>query len=138
MSEELCILIVDDEPLNLDLLQQELEPLGYETASASEIFAGAMRDYRRGEVIGQRTYGKGSVQGIFPLQVVRAGVRLTTARFYSPSGQPISERGVLPNVIVRQAAKPGDGSEHALRKLDSDPVLVAAQEAARRQVVAQR
>ena len=85
-----------------------------DSASASEIFAGAIHDHRRGTLVGTRSYGKGSVQGIFPLSVANAGVRLTTAKFYSPSGQPISHRGVEPDVEVKAAeqtltAKPIDG-----------------------------
>ncbi|MFI4877055.1 MAG: S41 family peptidase [Blastopirellula sp. JB062] len=79
------------------------------SASASEIFAGAIHDNHRGTVVGQRSYGKGSVQGIFPLGVANAGLRLTTAKFYSPSGQAISNRGVTPDVVVRRVAKPVDG-----------------------------
>ena len=56
-----------------------------QSASASEIFAAAIRDNRRGSVIGQRSFGKGSVQGIFPLGYAGAGIRLTTAKFYSPA-----------------------------------------------------
>lgn len=72
-----------------------------DSASASEIFAGAIHDHRRGTLVGTRSYGKGSVQGIFPLSLANAGVRLTTAKFYSPSGQPISKRGVSPDVVVK-------------------------------------
>lgn len=76
------------------------------SASASEILAGAIHDHRRGTIVGERSYGKGSVQGIFPLGVSSAGLRLTTAKFYSPSGQAISKRGVTPDVIVQTVAKP--------------------------------
>ena len=68
-----------------------------DTASASEILAAAIRGHGRGTVIGERSYGKGSVQGIFPLSTARAGVRLTTAKFYSPSGRAISDQGVSPH-----------------------------------------
>ncbi len=71
-----------------------------DSASASEIFAAAMHDHRRGTVVGQRSYGKGSVQGIFPLNRYKSGVRLTTSKFYAPSGQAISDRGVTPHVVV--------------------------------------
>lgn len=86
-----------------------------DSASASEIFAGAIRDHRRGKVVGQRSYGKGSVQGIFPLSVSKSGIRLTTAKFYSPSGQAISDRGVSPDIVVRTVAKPviGDNPDVA-------------------------
>ncbi len=55
-----------------------------DSASAAEIFAGAIRDHHRGTIVGVRSFGKGSVQGIFPLEDSNAGVRLTTAKFYSP------------------------------------------------------
>ncbi|HTU27063.1 MAG TPA: S41 family peptidase [Pirellulales bacterium] len=77
-----------------------------DSASASEIFAGAIRDHHRGTIIGQRSYGKGSVQGIFPLGAAGAGVRLTTAKFYSPSGAAISKVGVKPDIELRRDAKP--------------------------------
>ncbi|MFM8250233.1 MAG: S41 family peptidase [Planctomycetota bacterium] len=82
-----------------------------DSASASEIFAGAIRDHRRGKIVGERSYGKGSVQGIFPLSSSSAGVRLTTAKFFSPAGHEINKRGVSPDVTVRTAAKPAiDGA----------------------------
>jgi carboxyl-terminal processing protease len=80
--------------------------IDHNSASASEIFAGAIHDSRRGVVVGERSYGKGSVQGIFPLSAAKAGLRLTTAKFYSPSGQPIANAGVNPNVTVQTAARP--------------------------------
>jgi carboxyl-terminal processing protease len=76
-----------------------------DSASASEIFAGAIKDAGRGKVVGTRSYGKGSVQGIFPLGKSGAGARLTTARFYSPLGHPISNVGVTPDVDVRRAGE---------------------------------
>ena len=84
-----------------------------DSASASEIFAGAIRDHNVGTVVGERSYGKGSVQGIFPLRTVSAGVKLTTAKFFSPSGRTISGNGVEPEIIVnnmarRMTAKPDD------------------------------
>ena len=72
-----------------------------ESASASEIFAGAIRDHHRGTIVGQRSYGKGSVQGIFPLEIAGVGMRLTTAKFYSPNGHPYSRVGVEPDVQVQ-------------------------------------
>jgi carboxyl-terminal processing protease len=80
-----------------------------DSASASEIFAAAIKDNGRGEIVGQKSYGKGSVQGIFPLGYGGAGIRLTTALFYSPNGQKISKNGVTPSIPVesaRTAAKP--------------------------------
>ena len=80
------------------------------SASASEIFAAAIRDHHRGTIVGHRSYGKGSVQGIFPLNVSGGGVRLTTARFYSPTGNPISEVGVNADVLIHQTAHVGTDS----------------------------
>ena len=90
------------------------------SASASEIFAAAIRDHKRGTIIGCRSYGKGSVQGIFPLHVSGGGVRLTTAKFYSPTGKAINQVGVAADVELHDAAKPSDGtldldSDHGLR-----------------------
>jgi carboxyl-terminal processing protease len=101
-----------------------------ESASASEIFAGAIRDHARGVIIGTRSYGKGSVQGIFPLNMANSGLRLTTAKFYSPRGLPYSQVGVQPDLLVQQTAKPNpDGTLVA----GGDPVMDAAVREARRQ-----
>jgi carboxyl-terminal processing protease len=75
-----------------------------DSASASEIFAGAIQDSGRGKIVGTRSYGKGSVQGIFPLGKNGAGARLTTARFFSPLGHPISNVGIKPDVDTRLAS----------------------------------
>ena len=90
------------------------------SASASEIFAAAIRDHQRGTIIGCRSYGKGSVQGIFPLNISGGGVRLTTAKFYSPTGKAINKIGVDADVELHDAAKPSDGAldletDHGLR-----------------------
>ena len=103
-----------------------------DSASASEIFAGAIRDHRRGVVVGQRSYGKGSVQGIFPLTIGGSGVRLTTAKFYSPSGSAISHVGVSPDLEVRKVARPTDAG---VIPIAEDPVILAGLQAARRQVL---
>jgi carboxyl-terminal processing protease len=102
-----------------------------DTASAAEIFAGAIREHNRGTVVGVRSYGKGSVQGIFPLTFGGAGVRLTTAKFYSPSGRPYNRIGVEPDVVVHLTARPSDGSP-ALPSGDDDAMLAAALQAAAR------
>ncbi len=111
-----------------------------DTASASEIFAGAIRDHGRGQVLGERSFGKGSVQGIFPLGISKSGVRLTTAKFYSPNGNPISERGVEPHHTIHMTAKPNiDGIyQTGLPSEDEDLVVAAACEAVRRLAVANR
>lgn len=76
------------------------------TASASEIFAGAIRDHARGKIIGSRSYGKGTVQGIFGLECEDFGIKLTTSLFYSPNGQKYHHAGVQPDLEVHEMAKP--------------------------------
>lgn len=108
-----------------------------ESASAAEIFAGAIHHHRRGTIVGAQSYGKGSVQGIFPLSLSGAGVRLTTSKFYSPSGRPYSRVGVEPDMVVHKVARPIDGSGEAAPTSEQDSVLAAALEAAQ-QLVDQR
>ena len=99
------------------------------SASASEIFAAAVRDHQRGTIVGRQSYGKGSVQGIFPLNVSGGGVRLTTAKFYSPTGKPINQVGVRPDVNVTARARPSpDGT---LAKNSDDDLRVGIQVAGR-------
>jgi carboxyl-terminal processing protease len=71
-----------------------------ESASASEIFAAAIQDHRRGVIVGTRTFGKGSVQSIFPLRTGATGLRLTTARYYAPTGRALEGTGVTPDLVV--------------------------------------
>lgn len=71
------------------------------SASASEIVAGALQDHRRATVIGTRSFGKGSVQTIIPLGS-KGAIRLTTARYYTPSNRSIQAKGIDPNVVVEQ------------------------------------
>lgn len=102
-----------------------------DTASASEIFAGAVHDHHRATVVGTRSYGKGSVQGIFPLDNSKAGLRLTTAKFYSPSGTAISDRGVSPDVLVRTVKKSVAEAAAGDNNSSEDATLVAALQVAR-------
>jgi carboxyl-terminal processing protease len=71
------------------------------SASASEIVAGALKDHKRAIVVGEKSFGKGSVQSIMPLSN-GGGLRLTTAKYYLPSGETIEEVGVLPDIKVEQ------------------------------------
>ncbi len=75
------------------------------SASASEVLAGALRDNNRARVVGSRTFGKGSVQTVLPLENGDS-VKLTTARYYTPSGKSIQARGIVPDVTLRP--EPGD------------------------------
>ena len=71
------------------------------SASASEIFAGALKDHKRAIILGENSYGKGSVQSIIPLRN-GGGIRLTISKYYLPSGDSISEVGVTPDIIVEE------------------------------------
>ena len=71
------------------------------SASASEIFAGALKDHKRAIILGENSYGKGSVQSIIPLRN-GGGMRLTISRYYLPSGKSISEVGVTPDIFVEE------------------------------------
>ena len=75
--------------------------INYGSASASEIVAGALKDHKRAIVVGENSYGKGSVQSIIPLKN-RGAIRLTVAKYYLPSGKSISEVGVRPDIEVNE------------------------------------
>ncbi len=74
------------------------------SASASEIVSGALKDHKRAIILGETSFGKGSVQSIIPLQN-RGALRLTTAKYYLPSGDSISEIGVAPDITIKEKNK---------------------------------
>ncbi|MGO9378399.1 MAG: S41 family peptidase [Dissulfurispiraceae bacterium] len=78
------------------------------SASASEIVAGALKDWNRAVIVGVQTFGKGSVQTLIPLSD-GAGLRLTTAKYYTPSGVSIQNVGIAPDIVVKLEAKDGTG-----------------------------
>ena len=94
------------------------------TASASEIVAGALKDHSRALLIGRRTYGKGSVQTVMPLS--RGGaVKLTTSRYFTPSGASIHGKGIVPDVLEEGPGEPpadltGGKSAEPLARRDAD------------------
>ena len=87
------------------------------SASASEIVAGALQDHDRATVVGTQTFGKGSVQTVMPLSDGRA-IKLTTSRYYTPSGDSISGRGISPDIVL-EAEQPG-GTVAAVAGLPDD------------------
>ena len=87
------------------------------SASASEIVAGALQDYKRATIMGNQTFGKGSVQTVRPLGP-DTGIKLTTARYYTPSGKSIQARGIVPDIMIDETA---EGSPFAaLRTREAD------------------
>ena len=76
--------------------------INYGSASASEIVAGALKDQKRAILLGEATYGKGSVQSIIPLRNDGA-IRLTISKYYLPSGESISEIGVTPDIKIEES-----------------------------------
>ena len=80
------------------------------SASASEIVAAALKDHRRAIIVGTKSFGKGSVQTVMPLRE-QSAMRLTTARYYSPSGRSIQNLGVTPDIIVEQPRRRTDDEE---------------------------
>src|SRR5258707_4014169 len=94
------------------------------SASASEIVAGALQDHKRATVVGTPTFGKGSVQTILPLGNNTA-IKLTTARYYTPSGRSIQAKGIVPDVVVEDPTAPTTGR---LREADLEKHLLNDQE----------
>ncbi len=89
------------------------------SASASEIVAGALQDQRRGVVMGERSFGKGSVQTLLPLGPT-AALKLTTARYYTPSGHSVQEGGIDPDIAVPQLSDPDAAKRDKFRLRESD------------------
>lgn len=96
------------------------------SASASEILAAAIQENGRGLVLGERSYGKGTVQTLFPLQSASVGLRLTTARFYSPDGRAMAGAGVTPDLKVNPTVGEDDAGDEAIQsaiRVARDPRL---------------
>ena len=91
------------------------------SASASEIVAGALQDQRRAVVMGERSFGKGSVQSLFFLDNTRtSAVKITTARYYTPLGRSVQEGGILPDIMVPQLSDPDARRRAELTVRESD------------------
>jgi carboxyl-terminal processing protease len=82
--------------------------IDHQSASASEIFAAAIQENGRGLIVGETSYGKGTVQTLFPLHSATAGLRLTTAKFYSPDGREMAGEGVHPDIKVETGSNNED------------------------------
>lgn len=93
------------------------------TASAAEIVAGALQDHRRALVLGQRSFGKGSVQTVYPLGPDTA-LRLTTARYFTPSGRSVQENGIEPDIQVPQLSDPRMAERKPVREADLKKHLI--------------
>ncbi|VEB44411.1 Carboxy-terminal processing protease CtpB precursor [Chromobacterium violaceum] len=87
------------------------------SASASEIVAGALQDHKRAVLVGTQTFGKGSVQSILPLGS-QGGIKLTTARYFTPSGRSIQAKGITPDVVAEDATL--TAADQALRVREAD------------------
>lgn len=90
------------------------------SASASEIVAGALQDHKRATILGTRSFGKGSVQTIIPLAGGNGALRLTTSRYFTPSGRSIQAQGIVPDIEVLQDV-PADSNE--VKKVRSEATL---------------
>jgi carboxyl-terminal processing protease len=97
------------------------------SASASEIVAGALQDHKRAIVLGTQTFGKGSVQTVLPLPGNTA-IKLTTARYYTPSGRSIQAKGIVPDIMVDE--RPNGDSAQRLREADLERHLTNDKDAA--------
>jgi carboxyl-terminal processing protease len=96
------------------------------SASAAEIVAGALKDHHRATLMGQRSYGKGSVQTVMPLDHGRA-LKLTTSLYYTPSGISINHRGIEPDIETeREPSPPGTSASAEGSLADRDPEIKRA------------
>lgn len=96
------------------------------SASASEIVAGALQDHKRATIMGSQTFGKGSVQTVRPLGP-DTGIKLTTARYYTPSGKSIQAKGIVPDVMIDESAEGNIFAALRMREADLDKHLASGQ-----------
>lgn len=105
------------------------------SASGSEIVAGAIQDHKRGIIVGTKTFGKASVQTVIPLSDGSA-LRLTTSKYYTPSGRSIHGQGIIPDIVIEREEKPKEESkakpEEVFEKLEETPPPAAKKEEAQK------
>lgn len=92
------------------------------SASASEIVAGAIKDNKRGIIVGEKTFGKGSVQTVIPLSDGSA-IRLTTAKYFTPSGQPIHNEGITPDVAISLSREPKNKEKKEMEEEEEEGIF---------------
>ena len=97
------------------------------SASASEIVAGALQDSKRGKILGAQTFGKGSVQSVIPFETGDSGIKITTARYYTPSGKSIQAKGIVPDVMVDETLEGSPFAALRTREADLEKHLQSGQ-----------
>jgi carboxyl-terminal processing protease len=108
------------------------------SASAAEIVAAALQDNHRAKLIGRRTFGKGSVQTVIPISEDRA-IKLTTSRYFTPSGASINHKGIMPDIVLdRDPKSVTDSSASDSLEIDNDPEVKRALKELRRPITADR
>ncbi|MBV9125134.1 MAG: S41 family peptidase, partial [Planctomycetes bacterium] len=95
-----------------------------DTASAAEVVAGALKENRRATLVGQTTYGKGSIQCVVKLDTVPAGIRITLAKFFSPQGHPYNGCGVTPHIVVDRTSHGFDEAQRLMALQEARQMLM--------------
>lgn len=102
------------------------------TASAAEIFAGAVQDYNWGKVVGTTTYGKGVVQNVIPIESTGAGIKITSSEYFTPNGRSIDGNGIYPDVYV--GPERGNVAEPGSEEFSQDPQVLRALEVLQQEI----